>query len=100
MQKRMDRTSFIGGKNPVCDISATGICLLFKKQVPPDSIITLTLKCADKSAAVKGKVIYSKESKEFYRTGIQFVNLTDAAKKETLEISDSYSKGVPVRVSL
>jgi hypothetical protein len=102
--RRADRTEHLqvyGDEQvSVYDFSEGGIGLYTEKQYPVNFGYSLKIAVGDIQLNVMGSVAHCTIFGKLYRTGLKFITLKEDTKNQLREMSNRYSRGVPVKVEL
>src|SRR5690606_4187145 len=80
-----DELTVIAAKTTTCDLSASGVALLYAKHIPEGTLMVVQLSLPDAGPSIKipCRVAYSdtpSEKKTMYRIGIQYLVITESER--------------------
>ncbi len=78
------------------DLSTTGVCCLFQRRLPNDSLVSMKIN----DLVVKARVVYCQERSDGYRLGLQFVDISGEQQKKLNDRVDKFSRGVAISCAI
>jgi hypothetical protein len=95
--ERIEYISFDNTKDKsLFDLSTTGVCCLFSKKVPDNTIVTIKIN----DLVVKARVVYCQERSDGFRLGLQFVDVSNDQQKKLNDRIEKFSRGVAITCAI